>query len=1043
MSRSMRVLYAFAFIAMSSVGLSCDVNDYCINCGAIGDGGGGNGDAGDGDAIDADPNSDATDASNCVPSGPEVCDNKDNNCNGLVDEGTLPMVGDPCDNVVGECAGGVKQCTMGVITCSKPPMGESCDNKDNDCDGVVDDGNPGGGAKCGTDQGECVAGTLTCVSGSVQCVGAIGGSMAPFGTAETCNGKDDDCNGVVDNNPTGIPPTFCDANNDVGECNKGTPTCVGGGITCVGVVGPSPELCDTAGLDQDCNGQPNNGFDLQNDPTNCGACGMKCMFPNALEGCSSGQCTIAACEDGYHNNNGMTSDGCEFGPCTIQGNEVCNGVDDDCDGLVDSMDPSMQTPSVASLCRTANECSTAQVVCTGANGFRCEYPDPDVEDTNGVNGAETLCDAKDNDCDGVFDEGQPGLGNSCTLGQGECQTQGMLVCPTANPPVGPAVCNAAPPGAGTPEVCDGRDNNCNGIVDDGAATGTLPGQDWVNIPGTTAEIMKFEASHPDATTTGGGTITSHVCSRQNVLPWTNISYPEAVNACSSIGARLCSEAEWQRMCVPPVTYPVTGPATSGTSDFTFIEAEDVETNATVGGRTWAAIAPLNFNGVTAMQVPNNGDIVRPATSAQAGSARMDYRLNLAAATNYTVWTRMRSPAATTALRDATRGTQTLAPVSASTTQVGDLVIVTTWTVAGNGIPTHTTQAGFTQIVSLAHDDGSTDGRFSVAYRVATSAGAVAYQAYTSSGGTSYSGLTVLRAGSYDLNVLAAGVATSNTTNGSVPDPPLLANVNEPAIVLAIGAWHYGGFTATEATTPPLGFTPLWEMLGGHQAELAVATSETVNMNNPGAFADGLNVVNGTVGATIAIGRSNRSASAWVGLTQGNTFGAANARAIWTPADDQWHWVPSPVLATGAAGTYTFSIFMREDGLMVDTIAVARQSTDAPTFDNSWSYATNPRTPQPTTCNSDDLDTNGTLNGDQDDILATGALNACHVDKGADDAFDMSGNVKEWTLARSAGFNPIRGGASNNEVTGTTCKLDFSSGDNSFRFPNVGFRCCRD
>jgi len=55
---------------------------------------------------------------------------------------------------------------------------------------------------------------------------------------------------------------------------------------------------------------------------------------------------------------------------------------------------------------------------------------------------------------------------------------------------------------------------------------------------------------------------------------------------------------------------------------------------------------------------------------------------------------------------------------------------------------------------------------------------------------------------------------------------------------------------------------------------------------------------------------------------------------------------------------------------------------------------------------------------------------------------MSGNVKEWALARSAGFNPLRGGSANNEVNGTTCKLDFSSGDNTFFFPNVGFRCCR-
>jgi formylglycine-generating enzyme required for sulfatase activity len=62
--------------------------------------------------------------------------------------------------------------------------------------------------------------------------------------------------------------------------------------------------------------------------------------------------------------------------------------------------------------------------------------------------------------------------------------------------------------------------------------------------------------------------------------------------------------------------------------------------------------------------------------------------------------------------------------------------------------------------------------------------------------------------------------------------------------------------------------------------------------------------------------------------------------------------------------------------------------------------------------------------------------------GTDDAFDMSGNVKEWTAARAAGQNPIRGGSSNNLVTGLTCQLNFTLADDDFFFPNVGFRCCR-
>lgn len=37
---------------------------------------------------------------------------------------------------------------------------------------------------------------------------------------------------------------------------------------------------------------------------------------------------------------------------------------------------------------------------------------------------------------------------------------------------------------------------------------------------------------------------------------------------------------------------------------------------------------------------------------------------------------------------------------------------------------------------------------------------------------------------------------------------------------------------------------------------------------------------------------------------------------------------------------------------------------------------------------------------------------------------------------------IPGGASNNTSVGISCGFDFTAADNSFYFPNVGFRCCR-
>jgi hypothetical protein len=86
---------------------------------------------------------------------------------------------------------------------------------------------------------------------------------------------------------------------------------------------------------------------------------------------------------------------------------------------------------------------------------------------------------------------------------------------------------------------------------------------------------------------------------------------------------------------------------------------------------------------------------------------------------------------------------------------------------------------------------------------------------------------------------------------------------------------------------------------------------------------------------------------------------------------------------------------------------------------------------------------GSANGDQDDMLATRWNLACHAEHGANDVFDLSGNAKEWTQARAPNQNPLRGGSANNAVNGLTCKLNFTLADNTFFFPNVGFRCCRD
>jgi hypothetical protein len=87
------------------------------------------------------------------------------------------------------------------------PSQEICNNLDDDCDGVIDQGTNGCGGVCtlpndvsapcdGDDADLCKEGVFMCDGlNSVKCV-----ETAPV-NVEVCNGRDDDCNGIVDDAP--------------------------------------------------------------------------------------------------------------------------------------------------------------------------------------------------------------------------------------------------------------------------------------------------------------------------------------------------------------------------------------------------------------------------------------------------------------------------------------------------------------------------------------------------------------------------------------------------------------------------------------------------------------------------------------------------------------------------------------------------------------------------------------------------------------------------------------------------------------------------
>jgi hypothetical protein len=360
---------------------------------------------------------------------PETCDGKDNDCDGVVDNGF--NVGTACSAGLGECLhGGTVQCTaQGTAACNAvagAPHPETCDGKDNDCDGVIDNGNPGGALACATGlHGVCSAGTTACSGGSIACVPGV----LPGAHAEICDGLDNDCDGVVDQGFN--VGTACSAG--IGEClHGGTVQCTAQGTSaCNAVAGaPQPETCD--GKDNDCDGVIDNG--------NPGG-GVACAT-GLLGVCSAGS---TACQSG--------AIACVAHVTPGSQTEICDGLDNDCDGRVD------QGFNVGTACSAGvGECLHGGTVqCTAQGTSAC----------NAVAGAPQpeTCDGKDNDCDGVVDNGF-NLGAACTSGLGECLRSGTRQC-TAQ---GTAACGAVA-GAPQPETCDGKDNDCDGVVDNGFHVG--------------------------------------------------------------------------------------------------------------------------------------------------------------------------------------------------------------------------------------------------------------------------------------------------------------------------------------------------------------------------------------------------------------------------------------------------------------------------------------------------------------------------------------------------------------------------------------------
>jgi len=438
------------------------------------------------------------------PDGEELCNGLDDDCDGDIDEGleleTWFMDADA--DGYGDDTSMVEACVApdGTVADSSdcddadgtinPGAAELCNDLDDDCDGDIDEDIPETATwftdADGDGYGDPYTGIEACAqpSGTVALAAATDcddtdATIHP-NASEICDGVDNDCDGDIDEDLASTGTWYADADGDgYGDGGTGVEACaalsghVADATDCDdsdAAINPSAaELCD--GYDNDCDGLV--------DGDDGSVTGLATWYTDA-DGDGFGDAAVATISCSAPSGTVSNASDCDDTDYNINpvATELCNGVDDDCDGTVDVGAADVLTWYADADADAYGDPAVTAVACDQPAGYVADSSDCDDTLAYVYPGADEYCNGTDDDCDGTVDIGavdvstwyadadSDGYGDASISTIGCTQPTGYVA---DNTDCDDTMASVYP---GATETCNGVDDDCDGDIDEGAAGST-------------------------------------------------------------------------------------------------------------------------------------------------------------------------------------------------------------------------------------------------------------------------------------------------------------------------------------------------------------------------------------------------------------------------------------------------------------------------------------------------------------------------------------------------------------------------------------------